>query len=1488
MRAFVSYDQPKDRWLLLLLNHHLVEDNTSLRFLMEEIHAYQHGYADQLPVPLPFRNFIAQTRLGVTSQEHEIFFHTMLKDVDETTAPFGLMDVQGDGSDIKEAQIRLDDNLAQRIRQQARFLGVSAASLFHLAWAQVLAKTSGREMVVFGTVLFGRMQGGAGSNRLLGMFINTLPLRIDIDDVVVIERVRQVHALLSELLHHEHAPLALAQRCSSVPKGMPLFTALLNYRHRVEKNETSGGIALEGVEILSVKERTNYPITLSVDDLGVGFSLTAQTQSPVEAERVCDFIKTAIEKLVDALETTPDVAICSLDILPIAEQQILLHHWNATEANYPKDKCVHELFELQVAKTPDSIALVYEEESLTYSELNAKANQLARYLQELGVGTDRLVGICLERGLNMMIGLLAILKAGGAYVPLDPTYPKERLSFMLKDSVPVALLVEPATRVILEEVAKGIPSLDLVDNQFQWSKYSQANIECQTIGLAPENLAYIIYTSGSTGKPKGVMVSHYNVVRLMQSTQPLYQFNEKDVWTLFHSYGFDFSVWEIWGALFYGGSLVIVPYYVSRNPEAFYQLLEKENVTVLNQTPSAFRQLMAVDELQTKELRLRWVIFGGEALELQSLEGWYERHGDKVPQLVNMYGITETTVHVTYRVLDKNDLNRGSVIGRPIADLSLYILDQHQQLTPIGIAGEIYVGGAGVAKGYLNKEELTATKFINLPHVKKGRLYRSGDLARYLANGDIQYLGRTDHQVKIRGFRIELGEIEAQLAIHPAIDEVTVQAREDATGDKRLVAYYTSKREVSVEELRSHLIEVLPEYMVPAAYVEMQAMPLTPNGKLDRKALPIPEGDAYTRHTYEIPIGKTEQTIASIWSKLLKIDKIGRHDNFFELGGHSLLIIELLGLLKLEGIESSVGMLFKNPTIKSFSASISQQKDKVIEQQAIPLRQTGTQRPLFLVHELSGEVFYGLGLTQYVNADIPVYGLMGQPLGEVFYQTMPALAMRLIPMIRAIQPKGPYRLAGWSFGGTLAYEIATQLIGADETVEFLGFFDSYYFQGIPKNSRLVLPIIDEDDKSDIALLLYLIKAHSPVTIFDETKLAATDLPELVSKCQDLSLLPAHLTVNEIHFFLSRLRSNSKAATHYLAYKLPIATHLFAAQDPDQYNLSIEYPLKGWDSVLPKEQISLIPIQGSHQSMVKSPHVEFLGEALSRAIDKASGNKIELSEFPYCPLITMQAGKLGVKPIFCVPGAGSSVASLRELTDAFDLTRPVYGLQPRGLDEEMVPHSTVAAAANSYIEAIKSVYPDGALHLLGHSFGGWVVFDMAQKLTASGRTVASVTLLDTEVPDEIDSTIREYSTIDILMKLVEIYQQSANMSMNIHPSAFDGLDSDEQQRLLHQHLVNIGLIPKSSKPEILEGTLRTFSVALRTHYSPTTVYSGKVNLVLALDQTLDKQKNLERNEEIVEKWRKYASNIVYWQTQANHMTVLKSPHINELVAWLQLD
>jgi amino acid adenylation domain-containing protein len=587
-------------------------------------------------------------------------------------------------------------------------------------------------------------------------------------------------------------------------------------------------------------------------------------------------------------------------------------------------KPLWEMFNEVAVQHAERTAVTFGDQQLSYRDLQAQAGQLARRLRSLGVGPDSLVCVFLERTPQAVVALLAILKAGGAYLPIDPVYPRERIATILEDARPTVLLTEE--RLLERLPAHGAHEV-ILDPEVSTVTHPE-NEEIEP-AAGPENLAYVIYTSGSTGKPKGVMVTQANVARLLSATAEWFRFNEHDVWTLFHSLAFDFSVWEIWGCLLHGGRLVLVPFSVSRSPEDFHDLLIREQVTVLNQTPSAFYQLMTVDRARPpSNLALRLVVFGGEALNFKTLQPWFAAHGDRQPRMINMYGITETTVHVTYREVTAVDAAIGapSLIGVPIPDLQLYLLNDDRKHVPAGEVGEIYVGGAGVARGYLNRPELNAERFVGdtFSAIPGARLYKSGDLGRLLPDGEMEYVGRGDAQVKIQGYRIELGEIEAAIATHERIQEARVVAHTDTAGTKRLVAYYVVQAGVALpaRELSEYLTAKLPPWMMPSLYLPIQVFPLTAHGKVDYAALPAPTpGSARTGNLARG--SDLEQIVAGVWCKVLGADHIGLDDNFFDIGGTSLLLVAVQARLQtLFNKRISVADLFAFTTVRTLSESL--------------------------------------------------------------------------------------------------------------------------------------------------------------------------------------------------------------------------------------------------------------------------------------------------------------------------------------------------------------------------------------------------------------------------------------------------------------------------------------------------------------------------------------------------------------------------------------
>jgi amino acid adenylation domain-containing protein len=906
MRAFVAHDAANGRELLLLLSHHLVLDHTSLEVVLREIAAIAGGAGDALPEPEPFRTFVARARLGISQAEHEAFFRALLGDVDEPTAPFGLTGVVRDGGEIREASLALDAERSHALRARARALGIGPATLFHLAWALVLAHASGRDDVVFGTLLFGRMQSGGGTRPALGMFINTLPMRVTLDRGASVEAaLRATQRTIAELVRHEHASLALAQRCSGVPAPAPLFSALFNYRQSPPGDGAFGGVA--GAELLAAQERTDYPLALAIDDRGDDFLITAQCDAPLDPHAVCALMKTASLGLLAALERSPDAPLRSVPVLDDAAYEGAVVRANRTHADYPRGT-LHELFAAQAARTPDAVAVTDGAQTLTYAELAARVEALADVLAAHGVRRGDAVGVALPRSVATVVSLFAILEAGGAYLPLDPAYPHERLAHAVADAGARLVLTTAETANLASE---AVATLDIAD---ALAERAPARTRPHS---DPNDVAYVIYTSGSTGTPKGVAVPHAAAVNLAFARRVHDPIGPGDRVLAAISVGFDVSLGQLALPLLSGAAVVIAGDLRTYAPRDFWAFLGAQRVTHVNSVPSFFESVLGAAPPDAPLVRL---MLGGEALS----SALVRRLRAALPNatVVNMYGPTEACIDATCYVATGAESGAFLPIGAPLPNYRAYVLDAALEPVADGVAGDLYLAGAGLAHGYVGAPALTAERFVADPFGGPGeRIYRTGDRARRTAAGLIEFLGRADTQVKIRGHRVELGEIEARLATHPGIGETVALVREDVPGDPRLVAYYVAAQPLATESLRAVLAGALPEYMVPAAFVRIDALPLTPNGKLDRAALPAPDAGAYAARPFVAPHGETEETIARIFAEVVRAERVGRHDDFFERGGHSLLAMTLIERLRADGIHIDVRDLFVSPTVAGLAAA---------------------------------------------------------------------------------------------------------------------------------------------------------------------------------------------------------------------------------------------------------------------------------------------------------------------------------------------------------------------------------------------------------------------------------------------------------------------------------------------------------------------------------------------------------------------------------------
>lgn len=918
----ISIDDEKH--ILAFDMHHIISDGITMSIIIDEICRLYRG-EELKPLRLQYKDFAEwqnnQIEAGKLKKQEEYWLNIFNGKIPVLNMPTDYLKPTVQSFEGDSLVVPVDSRLTSKLNALALKTGSTLYIILLAAYNVLLSKYTGQEDIIVGSPIAGRSH--TDMENIVGVFINTLAMRNypvaekNFEDFVIEVKENSLKAFENQ--DYQFELLVEKLNIKRELNRNPLFDTVF-----VMQNTGSKKIDIEGLTFTRFEYESNvskFDLTLNIEEIDDCLSFDAEYSTKL-------FKKNTIERLIghyinilNIITENPKIKIADIDMLSESEERQILFEFNNPKAAYPSDKTIHRLFEEQVERYPDNTALVSGDMSLTYEQLNVMANNLARKLRDVGVKAETIVGIKVERSFEIIIGILGILKAGGAYLPIDPDYPEDRINFMLEDSKAAVLLVDKNHRKVNNEEA--IQVIDLSSKYlFEGDGSDLDNVN------VPDNLAYIIYTSGTTGKPKGSMIEHRNVVRLLFNDSFQFDFGVNDIWTLFHSMSFDFSVWEMYGALLYGGKLVLVPKLTAREPSEFLKLLRREKVTVLNQTPTAFSNLVR-EEIKNDdtELSIRYVVFGGEALKPATLKSWKMKYPET--QLINMYGITETTVHVTYKeITDKEITSDISNIGTPIPTLTVYIMDKNLKLMPIGVPGEICVGGEGVCRGYLDRPELNRAKFVENPYIPGERLYRSGDLASFLSNGEMQYLGRIDHQVKIRGHRIELGEIENHLLKHSAVKEAVVLAKENADGIKYLCAYLVENREITVNELRQCLSKELPEYMIPAYFVKLDSVPLTPNGKVDRTALPDHDGSINTGEEYIAPEDEIESKLAQIWQEALKIDRVGVNDNFFSIGGDSIKAISLLNAMN-QVMKSNLQIkdIYMNQTIRSLAAGLKDSLD---------------------------------------------------------------------------------------------------------------------------------------------------------------------------------------------------------------------------------------------------------------------------------------------------------------------------------------------------------------------------------------------------------------------------------------------------------------------------------------------------------------------------------------------------------------------------------
>jgi surfactin family lipopeptide synthetase C len=1230
--------------------HHILLDGWSVPLILREVFiAYQafcRGKSAYLERRRPYADYIAWLQQQSLA-EAEAFWRQTLKGFTAPT-PLSVDHVVGssgsrsdESTHYAEQRLELPAVTTAALQRFARQQRVTLNTIAQGAWALLLSHYSGEEDVVFGTTVSGRPAELAGVEDMVGLFINTLPVRVRVmPQTSVLSWLKGLQTEQLEMRQYEYSPLVEVQRWSEVPRGLSLFESVLIF-----ENFPEADALLAQIDDLEVREewairQTNYPLTVMAES-GKRFSWEISYDSRRFTDATIGRMLGHLQTVIEGMVARPEQRLADVPLLSAAERQQIVVEWNTVPASYSTNSCIHQLIEEQTERTPEVVAVTFADQQLTYHELNARANQVAHYLRRLGVGPETLVGICMERSLDLIVGLLGILKAGGAYVPLDPAYPPERLAYMLHDTQAPIMLVQHRM------LAKLPPQHRLPEQHVcldtGWADIAGESTANPHSGVVADNLAYIMYTSGSTGRPKGVPVSHRAIGNRLLWAQAIYPLTTADRVLQVTSYSFDITLWEIFGPLLAGACLALARPSDQQVPTYLVPFLREQAITVAYFLPSLL-QVLVEEEGLAACTTLRGAYTGGEVVPPDLPNRLFGVLAGGAMDLISLYGPTEAAISATFWVCQRGHQPHTLPIGRPIPNMQVYVLDHRRQPVPIGVAGEVYIGGIGLARGYLHRPDLTAEKFIPDPfpaprfarpasHPFSGepgaRLYRTGDLARYLPSGDLEYLGRGDDQVKIRGVRIEPAEIEAILAQHPTVREAIVLAREDVPGEKRLVAYIVPRVSANPalqgqgmdsdgwnQDLRRYLSALLPDYMTPSAFVVLEAFPLTPNGKVDRRALPAPATGRSRRQGHlpepQKPRDHLELQLIRIFEDVLPVHPIGVTDNFFELGGHSLLAVRLVAQIHRQlGKQISLAALFTGATVEQI-ARILRRQDSAPSHPSmvtgsspsplVPIQSGGTKRPLFCIHAGAGTVLCYHELAQQLGSDQPLYALQAPGLqGECAPLTsIEAMATRYREAIQGAQAQGPYNLLGWCLGGLVALEIARQLHQQGQEISLLALLDTF-----PPDSDALAFLQDEVALVE-AFMGDFIRPFAP----DLPLYAYQDLQRLepdqrfaylVDLARQIHFLPPDTEPTQLRFYLAVYRANARALHEYHPRAIyPQRITFFQASDEEE---SADSPARWSAFVAEAPEVHIVP--GTHGTLIHEPHVRVLAEQLRHCLERAA-------------------------------------------------------------------------------------------------------------------------------------------------------------------------------------------------------------------------------------------------------------------------------------------
>ncbi len=1222
LAQFTLFKLSSQEYVLLLKMHHIIYDGWSLSIFFGELSQLYAAFVQGLPSPLAelsiqYADFAVWQRQWLTGEvlERQLnYWREQLTDAptilelptDYPRPP--IPSFRGDGT-----VFRLDRGLTQRLKQLSQESGTTLFMTLLAAFFVLISRYSGQLDLLVGSPIANR--NSSAIEKLMGFFANTLALRGDLSGnpsfLALLERVKQT--TLSAYAHQD-LPFEMLVERLQLDRDLsrnPLVQVMFSLQNTPQSEGSLSGLKIENLP-LPIDTKARFDLEVNFWEVSDRLEAVWCYSTDLFAAGTITQMGQHFQNLLTAIAANPSLGIFELRMLSDAERHQLLASCNETQTDYSDYKCIHQLFEEQIERTPNAIAVVFEGQQLTYAELNSRANQLAHYLQSLELKLEDKIGVCIERSPLMVIAILAILKAGGAYVPLDIAYPSERLAFMIENvQCPIIL-----TQNHLSDRLPVNNSQKLIDIESKWesiAQYSPANI---TSKVTPNNLAYIIYTSGSTGTPKGTEVIHRNIIGFIFGVDYV-QLDAHQIWLQHSSISWDAFTLELWTPLLFGGRCVLYPGNVI-TPENLSKIIKEEGVNILWLTCALFN--LMIDTMPESLLGVKQLITGGETLSVAHI-----RRGLALlpeTQIINGYGPSECTVFTCcYPISKQLDKNLASIpIGKPIGDRKVYLLDRNLQPVPVGVSGEIHVGGASVARGYLNQLALTREKFISNPFLAGDTLYKTGDLARYLPDGNIEYIGRIDNQVKIRGFRIELGEIEAAIGQNEDVQSVCVIVREDNPEDKRLVAYIVPKPGVTMTsgDLRQFLTHKLPGYMVPSAFVMLEFLPLTANGKIDRRALKAPINTSDSDRFIEAR-SQLELSLVQIWSKVLKIDKIGVRDNFFDLGGHSLLAPYLTTQIKEQfGKEIALTALFQNPTIEQLATIIQTDSDNANESCLVPIQPNGSKPPFFCVPGAGGRPFYFYHLGRYLGKDQPFYSFendLYQQFGAI--TQIEAIASIYIQAMQDLQPQGPYFLGGHSYGGNVVFEMAQQLVKQGEKVALLAIIDS----SAPtyKDKQMLLDYINWDHARWLAEVSKGIEVYLDKTVdisYENLQSLTVEeqLKYVLNFFKMANMLPPNAKTTQLENIVQAYKTSCLCLVDYLPKQIYPSkiTILRANEDlPDDPNRELvaecsEDLSLGW-SEFSTEAVDIHFVLGNHVTIMVEPHVQVLAEELKVCLEQARVN-----------------------------------------------------------------------------------------------------------------------------------------------------------------------------------------------------------------------------------------------------------------------------------------